>query len=835
MYRTPLLFSFILLICVSMSWAQVQSPAEFLGYELGDQFTRHHQVVDYFKQVSGNSDQVILEQYGETYEKRPLYLAYVSSAKNLANIESIRQDNLKRAGIISGAPASSVNIVWLSYNVHGNESVSTEASMATIYELVREGGRNEWLRNTIVIIDPCINPDGRERYVNFYWEHVNTPYNPDPNSWEHHESWPGGRANHYLFDLNRDWAWQTQIETKARLKKYNQWLPQVHVDFHEQGVNSPYYFAPAAEPYHELITKWQIDFQTEIGKNHAKYFDENNWLYFTKQVFDLLYPSYGDTYPTYSGAIGMTYEQGGSGRAGLGIIKQEEDTLTLKDRIAHHYTTGLSTVEVASENSDLLLSEFSKFFKTPARTTYKSYVLKATDDKAKTRDLLSWLDAQGIQYGKSSYNKTLTGYHYGSGSQKSFNIGSNDIVININQPKSVLASVLFEPKTTLSDSLTYDITSWAVPYFFGIEAYATTTDVRPNNELIIEPFNSQSLQSSYGFIFPWENLNDARLLASLLKKGIRLRYTTKPVTIASTAFDRGSIIVTGRDNPVNYISILEEEANKLQVQLYTINSGFVMDGPDIGSNDHQYLRAPKIALIGGDGTSSLDYGATWHFMEQDLGYPVTTISTDYFNRVNLSDYDVLIMQDGRYSSFDNDDLSKIKSWVSEGGTLIAVQGAIDQLKKAGVGSISEFNSDLEKTIHEELDKSVTEELKLVPFDDLRRYQIREFVAGAVFNVTMDNTHPLAYGYDKNYYSLKTNGQRFGYLESGNVGVIKSNTAHLSGFAGEQVLKKIDRSLVFGVEDLGRGNIVYMVDNPLFRSFWYGGKLLFANSLFFVGQ
>ena len=272
--------------------AQVQSPDEFLGYKLGDKFTRHHLVVDYYKHLAEVSDMVTLKEYGRTYEGRPLLLAYVATPDNHAQLEMIREDNLRRAGMLEGTPTTEIAITWLSYNVHGNEANSTEASMATIYDLVKNGSESaKWLENSVVIIDPCINPDGRDRYVNFYWQYGNMPYNPDPQTAEHSEPWPGGRPNHYLFDLNRDWAWQTQIESKERIKEYNEWMPHIHVDFHEQGYNSPYYFAPAARPYHELISNWQVEFQETIGRNHARYFDENNWFYFTKQRFDLLYPS----------------------------------------------------------------------------------------------------------------------------------------------------------------------------------------------------------------------------------------------------------------------------------------------------------------------------------------------------------------------------------------------------------------------------------------------------------------------------------------------------------------------------------------------------------------
>src|SRR6185295_12606516 len=234
-------------------------------------------------------------------------------------------------------------------------------------------------KNIVVVIDPCINPDGRDRYVNWFNTIVGKESNPSLNAREHDEPWPGGRTNHYNFDLNRDWAWQTQVESQQRMKLYNQWLPQIHVDFHEQGINNPYYFAPAAQPYHEAITQWERDFQVTIGRNNAKYFDANGWLYFTKEVFDLFYPSYGDTYPIYNGAIGMTYEQGGGPAGGLGVETDKNDTLTLYDRAIHHYTTSLSMIEVASLNAASLVKEFRKFFNNAvsgAVGDYKAYIIK---------------------------------------------------------------------------------------------------------------------------------------------------------------------------------------------------------------------------------------------------------------------------------------------------------------------------------------------------------------------------------------------------------------------------------------------------------------------------
>ncbi|MEY3438518.1 MAG: hypothetical protein RL265_1103, partial [Bacteroidota bacterium] len=267
------------------------SPEQFLGYPIGTYFSRHHQVVDYFKQLEKNAPTAIkVTSYGKTTENRELLLAFISSEENLKNLDEIRQQHSKLNA------SEKIAIVWLSYNVHGNESAGTEAAMQTAFELITQ--KQEWLKNTLVILDPCINPDGRDRYVNWYNQFTNHQPNLQTISIEHNEPWPSGRPNHYLFDLNRDWAWLTQIESQQRIAQYNLWLPHVHVDFHEQGINEPYYFAPAAEPYHEVITDWQREFQNGIGRNNAKYFDKNGWFYFTREIFDLLYPSYGDTYPT---------------------------------------------------------------------------------------------------------------------------------------------------------------------------------------------------------------------------------------------------------------------------------------------------------------------------------------------------------------------------------------------------------------------------------------------------------------------------------------------------------------------------------------------------------
>ncbi|HET8735434.1 MAG TPA: M14 family metallopeptidase [Pricia sp.] len=812
----------VLSLCLSATAQDLKSPSEFLGYELGTQFTRHHQVVDYYRYLAeAASDRVQLEEYGQTYERRPLLLAYISSSENMADLENIRKAHIATT---EGKGNPTKAIVWLSYNVHGNESVSTEASMLTVYDLLTR--KREYLKNTVVLIDPCVNPDGRERYVNWYQQYKNTPNNLDPNSKEHHEPWLNGRTNHYMFDLNRDWAWLTQVESQHRIKIFNQWLPHVHVDFHEQGVDAPYYFAPAAEPLHEVITDFQREFQVTVGKNHAKYFDANGWFYFTKEIFDLLYPSYGDTYPTYNGSIGMTYEQGGSGRAGLAIETGTGDTLTLKDRIAHHYTTGLSTVEISSQHAERLNAEFKKFYRNE-EYKYKSYVLSGDRDKIDA--LTHLLDQHEIEYGWGK-DGSVKGFRYGTGENGSQATSSKSLVIPTGQKKGTLVKVLFEPFTKLSDSLTYDITAWSLPYAYGLDAVASESKVEaalPENDRSENASKSFPLsKEAYAFLTDWNSFNDARFLAELLKGDIRVRTALKPFAMDGTDYDRGSLIIARSDNDhrPDFLKNLADIASKYHKTLNPTSTGFVEEGKDFGSNWVEVVHGAKVALVAGEPTSSLGFGEIWHFFEQQLKYPVTVIDTEYIEEVDLSEYQVMILPDGDgYKDFMDEEKKKnLTEWVSNGGKLIAMGGALK-----GLAGENGFGIE---AIETEKDSTVT----LQTFEETEREQMKNAITGAIFKTRVDRTHPLAFGYDDTYFTLKLGDAAYSYLDKGTVVRLEEkDTRPVSGFAGSEARKKMGDTLIFGVEEHGDGQVIYMVDNPLFRGFWENGKLFFANALFMV--
>ncbi|MGN6418682.1 MAG: M14 metallopeptidase family protein [Pseudobacter sp.] len=837
--------TWLLLLVTSMLFAQVQSPEQFLGYKIGSRYTPHFNVVNYVKYLSTAAPQMVkVEQYGKTNEGRPLLLAFVTSPENGARLEQIRLNNLRLAGATADKAAPDEKapvIVWLSYNVHGNETSSSEAAMLTLYELVNPANNKtkEYLKNTVVVIDPCINPDGRDRYVNWYNSVVGRHANPLPFTREHIEPWPGGRPNHYYFDLNRDWAWQTQVESQQRMAAYNKWLPQVHVDYHEQGYNEPYYFAPAAEPFHEVITPWQREFQVMIGRNNARYFDQNGWLFFTKERFDLFYPSYGDTYPIYKGAIGMTYEQGGLGRAGAAVINEDDDTLTLHDRLIHHYTTGMATIETSSENSERLVQEFKKYYD-KARSNppgeFKAWLLKADEGDRLSR-LKELLDKNQIEYGYVS-SGSYTGLNYYTNKNDIAKAEPGDIVINANQSNANLIKVLFERTSKLSDSATYDITAWSLPFVYGVNTYGLNFYVKGgSSKPASTPVAANLNTNPVAYAIKWNGISSVKVLTSLMKQKVKVRYAEQPFMSAGESFEKGTLLVTRTSNASvgnNLEAIIKEAANAAGQTYYPVGSGYVDKGFDLGSDRVRILKAPKVTLLAGDGISSLGFGEIYHFFDQVIDYPVNIVWLKDLDKEVLKETDVLIMPDGGYRSWDKAVHESLKDWVSAGGKLLAIEGAVATLARNDWG-IKQKDSD--KKDEDKKDDKKDEYASLRKYENRERDYLPNFNPGAIFKVEMDNSHPLAFGYDSIYYTLKQDDNIYDFFKEGlgwNVGVIKKS-AQVSGFVGFKLRDRLKDGLLFGVQDNGRGAVIYFADNPVFRSFWENGKLLLANAVFMVAQ
>ena len=833
---------FTLLICffcfTTAIYSQaIQSPTQFIGSDYGKQFTPHHQLVDYFQHLAENSSKIKLQKYGETNEGRPLYLAIISSKENMESIEDIRKTNLQNAQLVSQKPTTinEKSIVWLSYSVHGNEAGGSESSMNVAYQLLKDNKLDKWLKDVVVIIDPSLNPDGYSRYSHWVKGNAGKMTHPNLTDVEHMEPWPGGRVNHYLFDLNRDWAWQTQVETKKRIKQYNKWMPHVHADLHEMGFDNHYYFAPAAEPFHKSITDWQRELQFDIGKNHAKYFDKEGWLYFTREIFDLLYPSYGDTWPTFNGSIGMTYEQAGHGMSGRSIKMSNGKNLLLQDRIDHHTTTSLSTIETAAVQKEKIISNFKDYFNESVKNpvgTYKHFIVKQGELLKEFKSLLS---KNGIQYETIGAKADLSGHSYLDNQNTKFKVEQGDLYISSFQAKSTLLQVLMEEEPVLADSITYDITSWCAPFAYNLECYGLKSV--PKLSFQSPEFQDVMLfnnAGSYGVALKWNNGFASKVaLGKLLSEGVIVKAVQKSIELEDGKLERGDLVMLRGDqlDVDKFNKTITSIINTMDLDHVTIKSGFSISGSDLGGSGLSKIEKPKVLTFFGNGVHANAYGQVWNYFENILKYPISRVDINKFNRVELSDFNTIILPDGYYSLSEKQ-TDAMSDWVSNGGKLISIAGANRILKKSEKFAIGKDN----KEEDEDIEKSRKEQEKrdrVRKYEGAERRSIAGSIPGAIFKTEIDNTHPLCYGVNS-YYTLKNSSASYPFLGEGAFNPIRIPKNYQSyGFIGSNIERNFDDNFVFSVESKGSGKVIYMADNPLFRAFWKSGEVIFANALFQV--
>ncbi len=819
--------TFFLCLFAQFTFAQnIIEPSVYFKSGKGENFQHHNRLIEYHKAlVAAAPQKAKIFNLGNTVEGRPQLIIAVSSEANIQKLEEIRTQNLKNIGLLPGE--TNVNIpaiAMLSYNVHGNESVSANAVPYVLYDLL-SGKYDNLLKNTVVLIDPCVNPDGYDRYAQWYNRIKANTEELNPVSIEHNEPWPGGRFNHYLFDMNRDVAWQTQKESQQRMQFYNSWMPHLHADFHEMSPNSTYYFPPSSKPFHEDLTAYQRAFQEKWGQYNKKRFDENGWLYFTKENFDLLYPSYGDTYPSYNGAFGATFEQAGGGGAGLAFKRNDDDILTLKDRIDHTIANSLSTLEAIADQTDKTILNFNTFFNETSKKgygKYKTFILKQSKAEASVATLCKQLDKMQIKYTFAAKDASLTGFNYFTKKEETFKLEANDLVVNTFQPKGVLVKILFEPETMVEDSNTYDVTAWSLPYAYNLKTFALGSKLEGNANM--SAMASASNTEIFAFAVPMRSFEESRFLAELLKQKIKVRIHEKAFKAGDMQFSPGTLLITKKGNEnlgAGFVSKIEELAKKYTISLRGLKSGMVQEGADLGSGSVNYVKPVKVGLLMGQGVVATAVGDVWHFFEQQLGYPITLIDGTYAAKVDLKKLDVLILSDGNYANIFKD-TKALADWVKEGGKLIVQEHANELLAgKDGFGL---------KKIEEKADPKAPKLNKI--YGETERNSISDQIPGAIYRVNIDNTHPLGFGYGKETFLVMRNELGYEDLAEGwNVGKLDDKSL-ISGFVGKNVKEKMKNKMVFAVEDKGKGQVIYMLESPLFRGFWESGKLLFANAVFF---
>jgi len=724
---------------------EVPSPAQFLGYSLGTRFTHHLRILDYLDRLAESSPRVTLWRYGTTYEGRPLTLVAISSPDNIARLGQIRRQHLRLADPRGLDPAERDRlvretpvVVWLAYGVHGNESSSAEAAMAAAYAFA--AGQGEWperLEHTVVLIDPLVNPDGRERYVTAYEQRRGRSANPDPDSAEHWEPWPGGRQNHYLVDLNRDWSWASQVETRQRLAAYERWEPQVFVDYHEMFAESSYFFPPSAAPVNPYLDQRTVGWLDVFGRANAAAFDRQGWPYFKAESFDLFYPGYGDAYPTFRGAVGMTYEMAGHGRAGLVMELRDGTLLTLADRIARHTTTSLSTVRTAADNRERLLGDFVASRADAAAASGPAYLWSA--DRPEAGALASLLARHGIEVGRLAKAtrlaaRVLTDADGERTSERSFPAGT--FVVEAGQPLGNLVRTLLDRSTRIDDAYLerqrrrlernlgtefYDITAWSLPLAYNQEAWVVPkppatlaadrfepiegTDRGESDAAGLEPGPPTSSTASesaaaevsagggVGYLVAPAGLDGYRFVAALFRDDVDFRVAFDGFDLDGSSYPAGTVFIPRLGNEERLAAGPEgmngaggAEALARRVDRLARENGVVARragtfytgrGVSLGSDLVPTVVQPKIGILSGPGTSPTSFGFLWHLLDRQVELPHSRLDVQRLGGIDLSDFDVLVLPDGwGYSSaLAGETADEIVRWVKEGGVLVAIGGA----------------------------------------------------------------------------------------------------------------------------------------------------------------
>jgi hypothetical protein len=853
----------VLLVAATVTHSQpvfnqaVPPPRQILGYELGDNYTSHARLEKFiFAVQAAAGEKVKIVPYGETYEGRTLYLVVISSPENLQRLDEIKTNSrrLSDPRTLSAADANNIikstpAIVWLSYGVHGNEASSPEAALKVIYELAARTDDEvaSLLKSAVVVIDPLLNPDGHERYVNFQTSRRGKHPVEDKNAVEHNEDWPSGRTNHYLFDLNRDWAWLTQKESQARVKAYQEWKPQVHVDFHEMGYNSSYFFFPAFKPINKNLPKSTIEWGDIFGRANAAAFDAQGWSYWSGESFDLFYPGYGDSWPSLNGAIGMTYEQ--AGQVGVRVKRSDETILTLKDRLDHHYTTSMATIKATVLNREKRLKDFYQFFHDAlqeGRTgNLRTFIIDPTRDRSRAAKMVNLLRAQGIEVQQAEKEFSVEGistYYTQRTISKKFPAGS--YLVSLQQPAKRLLMALMEEEPVLSDTFFYDVSAWALPVAYGVETYWTSKSIDvPAKNVEQAEFPEGTVvggKAAYAYVFDGRTNDATKGLAWLLQNGVRARLAMKSFTLDGTTFNRGTIIVPVSGNKGDIHERMQEAATKFHLTIYAAHSGYTEKGINLGSDRAVLLKKPNVIVVTNSPVGTESFGQLWAMFDREYEITFVPMKLAQLRTADLHDYTAIIFPDdnaggyGYNNNLDSNAIQKLKTWIAAGGTFIGIEGGA-AFASASVGKIASVKIKEKKT---EEKKDTTKEGKLIEEELMKRMTVEErerkqrleSIPGTMLKVKLDSSHPLGFGYDTSIVVFKTSQTMFELSDKGyNVGIY-TKSPRLSGYISKENEKKLEETPFLVHEQLGSGHIILFADDPNFRLFWDGLNKVFLNSV-----
>lgn len=838
-------FLFILSFCALNAFSQnayffpsgvtfdpaIPSPEKFLGYPVGEWHTRHDRMVSYFQELARVSPKAHFQIIGYTNERRPQVVLTITSPENYARLEEIRKEHLKLADPTQSVTVSSMPVIIThGYNVHGNEPSSSEAAMLTAYYLIAAQGAfaERTLKESVIHVDPNYNPDGRDRHSNWANMHKGFPPVSDPMDREHNEVWPGGRFNHYWFDLNRDWLPLAHVESQNRVEFFHQWLPNVCTDYHEMGTNATNFYEPT-KPYgseNPVVPRSNYD---QLNPLFAKYFvkamDEIGSLYFSKENFDNSYPGYGSTYPDIHGGLGLVFEQASSRGH---VQKSATKEVTFAFTIRNHVRTSLATVKAGVEHRELLLKHQQEYFKSALeegrKSPIKAYVFGDSKDQSRTNTFADLLLKHRIETYQLGADLSIGTNKYEKG--KAF-------VVTTDQTQYRMVRSLFEKVTSFHDSVFYDASTWTMALAYGMPHDALNATIKISKgarvkaeDIVLNP--APVVKTKYAYLIEWTEYNASRALFYLLSNHVFVKAAFKPFTAEVNGVKKnmgyGTLVIPVADQNISsdeLFSVVKEASRLAGVDVHSVETGYSLEGVDLGSNHVRTVQSPKVAMLVGDGVAATDAGAVWYLLDSKLNMPITKVNTSQFGQLRVSDYNTLILVAGNYGILGESGVSKIKSWVQQGGTLILMKTAI---------SWAINNKLIDEHLKEE-DKKESRRMDHVTAPDFLGSRA---IGGSIYMGDLDITNPLGFGYTKRELPVYRNTSVFIEASKNPFNTVITYTAKplLSGYIHPTNLEKIKNSVSLQVSNMGQGRAILFVDDPAFRGYWNGTNKLFFNALFF---
>lgn len=808
----------------------IPSPELYLGYRIGNHHTRYDRITSYFELLDELSDRTELHVIGLTPEYRPQLSLIISSKENLEKLDQIRRAHLTFSkGSGEANPAEIPLIIQLGYNVHGNEASAGEAALLTAYYLTASDAPEvkEWLAKAVILIEPVLNPDGRDRFANWVNMHKGSPNVAHPSDREHNEVWPGGRGNHYWFDLNRDWLPASQVESQNRLEWYHHWMPNIITDHHEMGASSTFFFEPT-KPGSENPLVGERNY-TKLNKlfagDFARSLDSINSWYDSGRSFDNLYPGYGSTYGDLHGGLALLFEQASSRG-----IRQTTDTgldLPFKRGIRNQFVSALTTVNTAVANREMLNRYQQSFYEESLEMSRKAgisgWVFGDYKDAGRSKRFCELLSRHAVDFYPLNEDKTLNGVEFRKG--KAW-------VVPLEQPQYRMVKTLFEAETEFADSIFYDATAWALVYSYGLPFAGIKGNLPARTAISADLTEKPAMlpMSSYGYVFSWNDYNAPKVLYQLQSMGVKVRAAWEPFTAVTTSgnrtFDRGSILI-----PVPYQSMDAEALYEIikairpccDIPIWSLTSGRTENGPYLGNSAFRALEMPQVLMPVGGRVRSTDAGALWHLFDEQLAMPLVKPEVENVPRMDLSEFNVLLLPSGSYTEWSANEAEEIKRWLRNGGTLIAIKSSINWLIKNKM------------VVLENVQEPKTEDSNtFYPYNEAGAHIRKHSIGGIFVKGSLDLSHPLAFGYHQPLIHLYRNHTSFySPLQSSTGNVIRYTENPLTGgFITKENLEKLKGSAALVTTSYGQGKIILFVDDPAFRGCWFGTNKLLFNAVFF---